>query len=132
VFAFRIDNDKGMIFLSVEGMLSLDEARRLNAEMKATIAEARRRFGAARIVADARNSPVQPTEVTACLEPPSKFLDGEGERYGVVVATSLSKLQVNRIIDDGRAKAFLSIDAAEDWVRGGPDVLVGGGSHDRA
>ena len=98
-----------MLLLGVEVLLSLNDALQINDRMHAAIEEARKRFGLARILADARAALVQPADVTAALASPSTYLYGKAERYAIVVSSSLLKFQVNRVIDDSRARAFFRL-----------------------
>lgn len=124
MFEFRILDSKKMLAFSMEGLLSIADAEKFNAHVRANIAKARMQLGSLRMLGDARNAPVKQMEISQILDPPSKYLVGRQDRYAIVVATTLHKLQVSRVIDDLRAKVFLAIEEAEEWLRAEGDAVL--------
>ena len=116
MFAFKIDERKQLVHVEVAGIMSVAEADALNEALVSNAAVARRKFGAFRLLTDARLSPVQPAATMARFKAPSDLLQGPDDRYAVVLGTMLSKLQTDRMSNDDRLRAFLSIEAAETWL----------------
>ena len=118
MFVFQIDEQKKIVHVEVSGIVSVAEAEKLNQELLANASAARRKFGSFRLVVDARLSPVQPADTINSFKPPREILISEDDRYAVVVGSSLSKLQANRVLEDNRTRAFLSMNEAESWLFG--------------
>lgn len=116
VFEFKIDGTRGIVRFKMESVFTVEEALAFNGQMRTHVDEARRRFRDVKILGDVRDAPVQPLDIAERLDPPSKYLIHEGDRYAIVLSSTLLKFQANRIIDDSRAKVFLKYSEAEDWL----------------
>jgi len=118
MFAFRIDEKNKLVHVEIAGIMSVSEVERFNEELLANASAARRLFGSFRFLVDARLCPVQPAETIGSFKLPHEVLKGGDDRYAVVLGSTLSKLQANRLSDDDRVRAFLSMDDAEAWLSG--------------
>jgi hypothetical protein len=118
VFAFRIDEQKKLVHVKIAGLQSVEEADKLTEELVANASAARRKFGYFRLLADARESPVQPAATMARYKSPQELLETDKDRYAVVLGSMLSKLQTDRMLVDERMRAFLSLETAESWLSG--------------
>ena len=116
MFAFRTDEQKRLVCMAISGILSVEEADRLTAELVANASTARRRFGSFRFLVDARESLVQPTATMSRFKSPDEVLEGPDDRYAIVLGSMLSKMQTDRLTSDDRMKSFLSVDSAEAWL----------------
>lgn len=116
MFVFKVDEQKKLVRLEVSGIMSVSEAEKLNEEILANASAARRQFGSFRLLVDARLFPVQPADTASSFNPPSEVLKGDSDRYAVVVGSSLSKLQADRILGDARTRTFSSLNEAESWL----------------
>lgn len=116
MFEFKIDGTHGILRFKMENIFTVDEALAFNVQMHTHVDETRRRFGNVKILGDVRNAPVQPLEIADRLDPPSKYLSHLGDRYAIVLSSTFLKFQANRVIDDARAKVFVSYSEAEEWL----------------
>ena len=87
MFAFKIDERKQLVHVEVAGIMSVAEVDALNEALVSNAAVARRKFGAFRLLTDARLSPVQPAATMARFKAPSDLLQGPDDRYAVVLGT---------------------------------------------
>lgn len=79
-------------------------------------AEARTRFGRARVLSDSRNFMVQTPEVVARFENFKHILDAGTDKVALVAESELRKMQIKRGAPGDHYRLFASIDEARDWL----------------
>lgn len=118
MFDIQIDDDTHTIRAHLEGLFTLDEVDRFNVGFLAAAEVAWRRFGVIRILADAVLTPVQPPDVAERFATPTQVLRGPDDRFAVLIASTLSKIQAARVLPDDRAGVFTDRAEAEAWITG--------------
>jgi hypothetical protein len=118
---FRVEYDAraNVLGIAVSGFWTLEDVRPLAAAIGAKVAEARAIRGDFDVLVDSREFPVQGNAVADLLANiPRAGMTQTTGRAAIVVASQLNKLQVERTLAHPRLRAFLSIDAARDWLAG--------------
>lgn len=116
-----IDELKQLVRLThlTDSWLAVEDVKRINAELAALVADAAKRFGKIRVLADVRKLSPQPPEVVQHFDTPQQVLRTPTDRYAMVMGSTISKMQARRIMgQDDRLGFFLSINDAEDWLCG--------------
>jgi hypothetical protein len=124
VFEIAVDEHDKLVRAKISGVMTPAEARQFHDEIVAIALVARARFGSFRLIADTLDAPVQPAEVLSELPAPGAVVAGEWDRWAVVVGSSLAKMQATRVLSHDQAKAFLSLHAAEMWVKAYDPIAV--------
>lgn len=122
MYILTLDEDERLVRAHISGVLTAMEARRFKAELAQMAVFARNRFGRFRFIADTADAPVQPQEVIENLPTPSQIISDPGDRWAVIVSSTLAKLQANRLLAHPQAQAFLSASAAETWANAYRDI----------
>lgn len=101
----------------VDALLTVDDVKRFNADVAKLVEVAAMRFGKIRLLADCRNLSIQPPEIAEHFTKPEQLLRTPEDRYALVLASNLGKLQTRRVFgEDDRMRPFLSMHAAEVWL----------------
>lgn len=104
-----------------DALMTVDDVQRYNAEIAKQVNSAAKQFGKIRLLVDCRKLSIQPSEVVEAFDRPEQLLQTPEDRYALVLASNLAKIQARRVFgDDYRLGAFLSIDTAEIWLSGSP------------
>ena len=120
--SFNLSIDEGARIIRTAGqtLSTVAQADDYLAELGGLIAECRRRFGRARVLADRRSNPIQSDAVAERLGEASAVLLTEQDRLAVVVDSSIAKSRVRRGFTRAGSHAFLSYAAAELWLTAWP------------
>lgn len=108
----------GIVHSRSVGLLTIEEVGSATRRTRELMQRARDEHGRALYLVDARETMVQPREVIEEIERWGSFLDHPDDRMAVVLASTLSKLQTERVFRSDQERAFLSIEAARDWLVG--------------
>lgn len=111
-----IDEGKGRVMVTLSGLMTPEDADRFGHEMNMVMENARNRFGVLHALLDASAAPVQPAETVARLQSPEGYLQSSEDRYAVVVATSLGKMQARRLTPEDQVGIFMSMAEADEWL----------------
>lgn len=117
MFSVAYDADANMLRISVEGFYALADVPALAASIDGTV----RRVNAIRddfdVLIESLNFPVQSEDVAnaipAIMEAGMTMTSGH---VAIVVASFLNKAQVERTLIHPRVKAFMTLEAAQEWL----------------
>lgn len=107
----------GLIRGEARGCWSLAETGRYIADLNDLIVASRTAIGKVRVLLDRRAVSVQTPEVAARLADANRAIFRGDDRIALVVDSSLMKASLRQRMPHAGTKAFLSIDAAETWLR---------------
>jgi hypothetical protein len=99
------------------GCWSIDETERYLSALTRFVEGSRAQSGKARVLLDRRDVSVQSPEVAALLATANGRIFQPEDKIALVVDTSLAKVSLRKRMPHPGTKAFLSIDAAETWLR---------------
>lgn len=116
VQVFTADIPKGLFRSWASGFWSISVMRQFFAAYEAEISAIREAGMPLRVIADVRESAVQSAEVAQFILDRVTAIYRPGDRVALIVATSMLKAQLRRILPGGIHEYFLSGDAAEKWV----------------
>ena len=122
---FVIDEQKQLVRAThlQDGLLTVDDVQRFNANFDQLIAVAVKRFPKLLLLIDASKMSVQLPEVIEHFTRPERMLRGPDDRFALVVGSNLAKLQARRVLgDDSRLGAFLTSEEAENWLLATPSA----------
>lgn len=116
MFKFELQ-PPGMLHVETSGFWSIEEADAYVAKLHEHVVSMRRRQGYSLVLVDGRDSAVQSAEVMARVSGIQNLLiENERDRAAYVVATSLAKIQAQRLSTSEQLKVFVSPSAARTWV----------------
>jgi hypothetical protein len=116
VQVFTADIPKGLIRSWASGFWSIHVMRQFFSAYEAEISAIREAGVPLRVIADVRESAVQSAEVAQFILDRVTSIYRPGDRVALIVATSMLKAQLRRILPGGVHEYFLSGDAAEKWA----------------
>lgn len=117
IIAIGIDRSLGAIRLTGSGFWSVGQIDAYFVDLRRLIARLRADTGRVLVLADMRGVPPQSPEVAERLYGQNEELYREGDRSAIILDTSLAKMQMRRLLDERYHGFFLSVDAAETWLR---------------
>lgn len=115
-YSFAFDEPTRSLRVSSSGTWTLEEAERYAHAYRSHLAEARARFGCARVLVDGRAAATDDVAVSRLLGSLGALFDQPGDRLAIVTPTSLRKQQVVREGIPESVMAFISADAAATWL----------------
>ncbi|WP_106638930.1 hypothetical protein [Allosphingosinicella vermicomposti] len=117
MYQIDFDEDKSLIRLKLAGFWDADIATRFSAEFLAKAAEVGRNGRIVSVLGDGRELPVQSAEVSEVF---GKLMDdmsrAVGGRVAIITATTLNRLQAQRIFHGQKFQVFDEPVAAEAWA----------------
>ena len=116
-YSLRLDEDLGVVRAVTCGLWTSAEADEYIDNLARFVSDSRDRYGRAKVLVDRRRSPVQTSEVADRFGEANRTLYRPDDRLAIVVDSYLLKGQVRRRFVHEGAKAFLSYDAAETWLK---------------
>lgn len=117
MFDIRFDPACRVLHLKLSGFWSMATVVRFAADMLVKTTMIRARHGSFATLSDAREFPIQSTEVSERFERiRARGLEMNAGPTAIVVATQLSKLQAERVLKADRIRVFLEMAAAEAWL----------------
>ena len=116
MFSFEYDAAQGILIVRVEGMWTLPEVARYGREAGPQFEAARIRAGSLRLLVELSRTEVLSQNILAPLAKAGMQFAREDDRVALVVASSLMKLQMRRMIGEAPANIFVSEQAARMWL----------------
>jgi hypothetical protein len=117
LLALGYDRTLGAMRLTGRGLFSIEQVEAYFTHYRRLAERMRRERGAVRVLADLREAAVQSVEVAGYVRDRGEGLRREEDRFAVVLASSLVKLQMRRVVGSPQHAFFLSPAAAETWLR---------------
>jgi hypothetical protein len=117
LYKFRWDDRAELIRGEARGCWSPDETDSYLADLRNFVVASRSLIGKVRVLLDRRDVTVQSPEVAERLANANRAIFMGEDRIALVVDSSLMKVSLRKRMPHAGTKAFLSIDAAETWLR---------------
>jgi hypothetical protein len=114
-FSLRLAQDTGIIHSEVVGYWDVDDTVAYIEAMKSLVLKCRAFHGGARLLVDRSASQVQSLKVSEMLRDLNEFL-GPNDRLAMIVNSTLTKMQLDRITVHGNTTALTSHAAALAWL----------------
>jgi hypothetical protein len=111
----RYDAARKIVICRNSGFFTEDDIAYFERELPIAVAAARRDSPVVRALFDNLSAVVQRAEIAARLAATGTAIIRPGDRFATVVASSLVKMQAERLMPDGM-KCFLTLDDAEAWL----------------
>jgi hypothetical protein len=117
-FTFHQDDSTGILRLTTHGEWSEDDGRAFAVAFRRAFEAARAQWGVVRVLLDGRDTDGHPPNVNRHYRGlVDELLLDPLDRLAIVASNSVIKLDSNRAVTTDRVQAFLSINAAETWLR---------------
>ena len=126
MFSFDFDAQQGILVVRVIGMWTLPEVDRYAREAGPQFEAARLRAGSLRLLIELSRTEVLSQNILAPLAKAGMQFAREDDRVALVVASSLMKLQMRRMVGDAPAHIFVSEQAARMWLTAHDQVAAAG------
>jgi hypothetical protein len=117
IIQIAFDPVAGLIRAYAGGCWSVDETERYLDALTAFVEATRLRFGKARVLLDRRDVTTQAPAVAELLAKANGAIFRADDKIALVVTSSVAKASLRQRMPHPGTKAFLSIDAAETWLR---------------
>ncbi len=122
LYAITLDTRLAIIRIDDLGVQRVEDVTDYLAVLTSTVAEARRRSGKVRVLADLRRSPVRTQEAAERIRVGNQSLYRSGDRVALLVASSLLTMQLRRNLVAQYQRIFTSQQDAETWLMADDDV----------
>lgn len=117
MYSLTFDNAAGVLVVTFEGFTPDEELARYEQDLRAGIADARRRVGRLRLLIDAIRGQVLPAAAAERLKTiEARLVRSPDDRVAVVLNSTLLKLQLKRIVSGDQTRIFQSDDEARAWL----------------
>jgi len=117
-FAFHRDDSTGILRVTTHGCWTEDDGRTFALAFRKEFGAARTSWGVVRVLLDGRDTEGQPPAVNRHYRKViSNSLVDPDDRLAIVACNSMIKLETHRAITTSKIQAFLSMNAAETWLR---------------
>ena len=116
MFEFVYEEATGILCVRVLGLWTMAEVERYGHEAAGQFAAARSRSGMLRLLVDCSAGYVCPRDLVEPLARVGMKYHQDGDRVAVVMSSSLVKLQVRRMMEDGPRDMFGSHAEAQAWL----------------
>jgi hypothetical protein len=115
---FTVDYDEaaGVVRCSCQGFLTLEDVQHYEMQVQDAVARCRRKEGDVRMLVLSLDAVVQSVEVAERARAGMSWMTSPHDRLAVVVASSLARLQADRMFESTRQRAFVSEVAAMEWL----------------
>ena len=118
MFNFAFDPSQGILTVAVNGSWSTAEVERYAREAGPAFERAREKAGFLRLFIDLRATHVLSQALMDPLAKAGMQYSRADDRVALVVASTLLKLQMRRMLGEAPVPIFLSADEAETWLLG--------------
>jgi hypothetical protein len=124
MFKFSFDPAKGILTVAVDGSWTTAEVDRYAREAGPAFEAAREKEGFLRLFIDLRSTHVLSQALMDPLAKAGMQYSRADDRVALVVASTLLKLQMRRMLGEAPVPIFLSADEGEAWLRGSDSYQV--------
>ena len=115
---FHLDDSTGILRVTTHGEWSENDGRAFGAAFVKAFEAGRERWGVVRVLLDGRDTDGHPPNVNRHYRGlVVDLLVDPLDRLAIVVSNSVIKLDSNRASTTDQIQAFLSLNAAETWLR---------------
>lgn len=108
--------DRGVVYVVGRGFWSETMVDDHFNELRRTASVVRRTVRSVRVLVDLRRAAVQSPAVAARIKDETRRVWTEQDRIAVVLQSTLAKLQIDRVVDNGNHASFVTIEDARDWL----------------
>lgn len=122
MFHFTFEPASGILYVKVVGAWTMPEVERYGREAGGRFADARKAAGSLRLLVDLSEAEILSQSVIDPLARAGMQYARPDDRVALVVASTLLKLQMKRMIGDAPTPIFLSTRDAAAWLLGTEEI----------